>query len=112
MELQKDFGSQVRDINGIAVLTRMERFLDEGQMVYVLSCYWEPEVAVLRSGITLNSSAHSPIVSALHEIKIGDRGGNEKRVLKIAVVGLETDAEAATAFDEYLHRIIQNQGGR
>jgi exosortase len=111
MELQKNFGSQLRDVNGVALLTRMERFLDQGQVIYVLSCYWEPEVAVLRSGVTLDSSMHSPIVSALREIKIGDRGGNEKRVLKIAVMGLETDAEAATAFDEYLHRIIQTEGG-
>jgi len=111
MELQKNFGSQLRDINGVAVLTRMERFLDQGQVMYVLSCYWEPQVAVLRSGVTLDSSARSPIVSALREIKIGDRGGNEKRVLKIAVSGLETDAEAATEFDEYLHRIIQAEGG-
>jgi exosortase len=112
MELQKNFESQVQDINGVAVLTRMERFLDQDQVMYVLSCYWEPEVAVLRSGITLDSSTRSPIVSALREIRIGDRGGNEKRVLKIAARGLETDAEAATAFDEYLHRIIQGEGGR
>ena len=47
MTLQKNFGSQLRQINGVTLLTKVERFSDQGRPLHVLTCYWEPNPAAL-----------------------------------------------------------------
>ena len=49
MALQKNFGSQVRQINGVTLLANVERFSDQGRPLHLLSCYWEPNPAALEN---------------------------------------------------------------
>jgi len=42
MVLQKDFGSQVREINGVTLLVNVQRFSDKGRPLHLLYCYWTP----------------------------------------------------------------------
>jgi exosortase len=107
MTLQKEFGSQLRQVNGIALMTNIERFSDRGRPLHVLSCYWEPNLAALSERPSSKPSTGNALRNALHALQIRDRGRNEKRVLRIGVWGMETDEEAETAFRELLERAIQ-----
>jgi exosortase len=109
MTLQKNSGSQLRQINGVTLLANVERFLDQGRPLHVLSCYWEPNPAALE-----NRPASSPpstanaLRNAWHALQIHERTRNEKCVLKIGVWGMETDEEAEAAFRELLERTIRS----
>lgn len=111
MTLQKDFGSQLRHINGIALLTKVEKFSDQGRPLHVLSCYWEPNPATLQDRPSGPPSTANALRNALHALRIHDRGHNEKYVLRIGVWGMETDEEAETAFRELLERAITKAEG-
>jgi len=107
MALQKDFGSQLRHINGITLLAKVEKFSDQGRPLHVLSCYWEPNPAVLTDRPSITPSTGNALRNALHSLQIRDRSRNEKCVLKIGVWGMETDEDAETAFRELLERAIR-----
>jgi hypothetical protein len=108
MTLQKDFGSQLREVNGIALLAKVERFSDQGRPLHVLSCYWEPNPAVLEEGPAQPPGTGNALRNAFHSLRIHDRSRNEKCVLKIGVWGMETDQEAETAFRELLQQVIRS----
>ena len=107
MALQKDFGSQLRQINGITLLAKVERFSDQGRPLHVLSCYWEPNPATLSDRPSSTPSTGNALRNALHALQIHDRNRNEKCVLKIGVWGMETDEEAEKAFRELLQQAIR-----
>jgi hypothetical protein len=107
MALQKDFGSQLRHINGITLLAKVEKFSDQGRPLHVLSCYWEPDPATLSDRPSSTPSTGNALRNALHALQIHDRSRNEKCVLKIGVWGMETDEEAEKAFRELLQRAIR-----
>lgn len=107
MTLQKDFGSQLRHINGVTLSTKIEKFSDQGRPLYVLSCYWEPNPAALLDRSSNPPSTGNAIRNAMHALQIHDRNRNEKCVLKIGVWGMETDKEAETAFQQFLERAIR-----
>jgi exosortase len=106
MTLQKNSGSQLRQINGVTLLTTFERFSDQGRPLHVLSCYWEPDPAALENRPASPSGTANALRNALHALQIHDRSRNEKRVLKIGVWGMETDEEAEAAFREFLEHAI------
>jgi hypothetical protein len=106
MTLQKDFGSQLRHINGVTLMTRIEKFSDQGRPLHVLSCYWEPNPAALLDHPSNPPSTGNAIRNAMHALQIHDRNRNEKCVLKIGAWGMETDEEAETAFQRLLERAI------
>jgi hypothetical protein len=107
MTLQKDFGKRLRQINGITFLAGIQRFSDQGRPLYVLSCYWEPNPAVLESRPASLPGTANVLRRALHALQIHDRSHNEKCVLLIGVWGIETDQEAETAFQQLLERAIR-----
>ena len=107
MALQKDFGSQLRHINGLTFLARVEKFSDQGRPLHVLTCYWEPNPAALSDRPSGKPSTGNAVRNALHALQIHDRSRNEKCVLKIGVWGMETDEDAEKAFRELLERAIR-----
>jgi hypothetical protein len=106
MTLQKNFGSQVRRINGVALLATFERFSDQGRPLHVLSCYWEPFPPALDYQPVTSPSTANGLRNAWHALRVRDRGRNEKCVLKIGVWGMETDEGAEAAFRELLEHAI------
>ena len=107
MTLQNDLGRQIRRVNGVTLLADLERFSDQGRPLHVLSCYWEPDPAALDYQPASPASTANAMRNAWHALRFHERGRNEKRVLKVAVWGMETDAEAEAAFQEFLARAIQ-----
>jgi len=107
MILQKDLGSRLRQINGVTLSAKIERFLDQGRPLHVLSCYWEPNPASLENRPASLPSTANVMRRALHALQIHDRNHNEKCVLLIGVWGMETDEEAETAFQQLLERAIR-----
>ncbi|MCX6914304.1 MAG: hypothetical protein NT167_14825, partial [Verrucomicrobia bacterium] len=107
MTLQKDFGSQLRGINGVTLLAKIERLSDQGRPLHVLSCYWEPNPLALNSRPVSLPGTANVLSRALHALQIHDRNYNEKCVLLIGVWGMETDEEAEKAFRELLERSIR-----
>jgi exosortase len=107
MTLQKNSGSQLRQINGVMLLANFERFSDQGRPLHVLSCYWEPSPVALQNRPASPPGTANALRNAWHALQIRDRGRNEKCVLKIGVWGMETDGEAEAAFREFLERAIR-----
>jgi hypothetical protein len=107
MALQKDFGRQLRQINGITLLANLEKFSDRGRPLHVMTCYWEPDPAVLDYQPPSVPSTGNALRNAWHALQTHDRARNEKRVIKVAVWGMETDEEAEAAFKEFLQRGIR-----
>jgi hypothetical protein len=107
MTLQKNFGSQVRQINGLTLLANVERFSDQGRPLHVLTCYWEPHPAALEDRFAGPPSTANALRAAWHALQIRDRSRNERCVLKIGVWGMETDEEAEAAFRDLLQRAIR-----
>ena len=110
MTLQKDLGSQLRNINGITLMAKFEKFLDQGRPLHVLSCYWDPNSAALENRPSLPGTANV-LRRALHALQIHNRNRNEICVLEIGVWGMETDEEAERAFQELLARAIRTGTG-
>jgi len=107
MSLQKDFGSQLRQVNGVTLLTTVEKFSDRGRPLHVLSCYWEPDPAALVYQPASPPSTANALRNAWHALQTHDRTRNEKCVIKVAVWGMETDEEAELAFRQFLERAIR-----
>jgi hypothetical protein len=74
--------------------------------VYVFSGYWEPDAASINDQGLLNPARGGHLRQALRAIAHRNRGRAEKRVLKMAVSGIESDEGAAHAFDEVLRKLI------
>ena len=108
MTLLKNFGSQLRPINGVTLLANLEKFSDQGRPLHVLSCYWEPNAAALAYQPASPPSTANALRTALHALQTHDRTRNEKRVIKIGVWGMETDDEAEAAFRQLLERAIRS----
>jgi hypothetical protein len=107
MTLQKNSGSHLRRINGVTLSANVERFSDQGRPLHVLSCYWEPNPAVLENRPASPPGTANALRNALRSLQTHDRTRNEKCVLKIGVWGMETDEEAEAAFRELLERAIR-----
>jgi exosortase len=107
MALQKNFGSQLRQIKGVSVLTNLEKFSDRGRPLHVMTCYWEPDAASLGYQPANPPSTANALRNAWHALQTHDRGRNEKCVVKIAVWGMETDEEAEAAINEFLQRAVR-----
>jgi exosortase/archaeosortase family protein len=107
MTLEKDFGTRLRNINGVPLLTRTERYLDHGRTLNLLSGYWEPDPKVLQNGNILATKTDNALLKSLRAIASRDRGRSEKRVLKLAVWGVGTDEAAESAFEELLRAMIR-----
>jgi exosortase len=107
MLLQRDFGSQFRQVNGVTLLTDLERFSDKGRPLHVMSCYWEPDPAALDFQPASPPSTANALRNAWHALQTHDRARNEKCVIKVAVWGMETDEEAEAAIKDFLQRAIR-----
>jgi exosortase/archaeosortase family protein len=107
MILQTNLGTRITDINGVRMGVTTERFLDQGRRLYVLSAYWEPNEAMLKSTEEGTLTPRNAIRRVARAVRIHDRGANEKRVLKIGVWDLKTDEAAEEAFRECLLGIVQ-----
>jgi hypothetical protein len=107
MVLQKNFGSQVRQINGVTLLANVERFSDQGRPLHLLSCFWEPNPAALEHQLAGPPGTAKGLRAAWHSLQIHERARNEKCVIKIGVWGMETDEEAEAAFRELLEGAIR-----
>jgi exosortase len=107
MSLQKNFGSQLRQVNGVTLLATVEKFSDRGRPLHVLSCYWEPDPAALVYQPASPPSTANALRNAWHALQTHDRRRNEKCVIKVAVWGMETDDEAEAAFREFLGRAVR-----
>jgi hypothetical protein len=107
MTLQKDFGRQLRQVNGVTLSSNIERLLDQGRLLHVLTCYWEPDPTGLQYQPACPPSTASALRNALHALQIHDRSRNEKRALEVGVWGMETDEQAEAAFRELLERAIR-----
>ncbi len=108
MTLQKDFGRQLRQVNGVTLSSNIERLLDQGRPLHVLTCYWEPDPTGLEYQPASPPSTASALRNALHALQIHDRSRNEKRVLEVGVWGMETDEQAEAAFHELLAKAIRS----
>ena len=102
MILQTNFGTQTVSFKGINLRVGTERFLDQGRVLNVFSCYWEPNVWVPQAA----PGTIMAVRTVLHALKIRDRGWNEKRVIKLGVWGKESDEAAQAAFKEYMTEMI------
>ena len=111
MTLQKNSGSQLRQVNGITLLANVERFSDQGRPLHVVSCYWEPNPGALQNLPTSPPGTVNALRNAWHALQIHERTRNEKCVLKIGVWGMESDEEAEAAFRELLQRSIRTGNG-
>jgi exosortase len=109
MTLQKDFGRHLRQVYGVTLSVNIERLLDEGRPLHVLTCYWEPEPTVLEYQPASPPSTANALRNALHAVQIHDRSRNEKRVLEVGVWGMETDEQAEAAFRDLLERAIRTR---
>ena len=106
MTLLKDSGTQVRQINGVALRTQTQRFLDQGRNLHLTTCYWDPDPRMLQFEMTAHPSTLTCLRMAIQSLQTHDRMRNEKRVLKIGVWGLETDEEAEESFRQLLGKLI------
>jgi exosortase len=106
MTLQTNLGVRMQQVNGVSLLTKTERYLDRGQPVYVFSGYWEPDAASINDQGLLNPARGEYFQQALRAVAHRNRGRTEKRVLKMAVSGIESDEGATQAFDEVLRRLL------
>jgi exosortase len=102
MILQTNFGIQTISMNGVNLRVSTERFVDQGRVFNVFSCYWEPNEWVPQAAPGTMMAVHT----VLHALQIRDRGWNEKRVIKLGVWGKESDEAAQAAFKEYLTGMI------
>jgi hypothetical protein len=107
MILQKDFGSRLRQVNGVTLLANVERFSDQARPLHVLSCCWEPNPAALETHPTSPPGTMNALRNAWHALQIRERSRSEKCVLKIGVWGMESDEETEAAFREFLERAIR-----
>jgi len=107
MAPQKNFGSQVRQINGVTLLTNLERFSDKGRPLHVLYCYWDSDPAALENRPASPPSTTSALRTAWRAVQVRDRARNEKCVIIIGVWGMESDEQAEAAFREFLERGIK-----
>jgi hypothetical protein len=106
---QKNFGSQVRQINGVTLLTNLERFSDRGRPLHVLYCYWDSDPAALENRPASPPSTTSALRTAWRAVQVRDRARNEKCVIIIGVWGMESDEQAEAAFREFLERGIRKE---
>ena len=102
MILQTNLGMQTVSVNGVNLQVDTERFLDQGRNLDVFSIYWEPHKWMQQT----TPGTVMAVRSVLHALKIRDRGWNEKRVIKMAVWGEESDQAAQTAFNGILPAMI------
>ena len=107
MAPQKNFGSQVRQVNGVTLLTNLERFSDKGRPLHVLYCYWDSDPAALENRPASPPSTTSALRTAWRAVQVRDRARNEKCVIIIGVWGMESDEQAEAAFREFLERGIK-----
>ena len=107
MALQKNFGSQLRRINGVTLLANLEWFSDRGRPLHVMTCYWEPDATALDYQPPSPPSTANALRNAWHALQTHDRARNEKCVIKLAVWGMETDEEAEVAFSDFLQHAIR-----
>ena len=71
----------------------------------MLTCYWEPRPP--RAVPNLAPGTAAGFRHALDGLRAKDRGRAEKRVIKVAVWGMESDAEAQSAFTELIGRVVK-----
>ena len=105
MILQTNLGTSILDLHGIRLQVGTERFSDRGRTLHVAVCHWEPHPTALESrtpGTASTSSTSSAIRTALRAFQAHNRGRPEKRVIELAVWGMETDEAAEAAFRECL----------
>jgi exosortase len=107
--LQKNFGSQVRQINGVTLLTNLERFSDKGRPLHLFYCYWDSDPAALENRPASPPSTTSALRTAWRAVQVRDRDRNEKCVIIIGVWGMESDEQAEVAFQELLEGGIRRE---
>jgi len=111
MSKQEDLGLKLTRVNGVTLLTQMQRYWDRGRRFHILWSLWDS------AGITLDkqpvrASTQNALRRALRGVATGDRGRTEKRVFEMGVWGMETDEEAATLFRQQLEQMIVVQPDR
>lgn len=106
MQLQESSGTQVKEYGGVRFLSTLDRFLDQGRTLHVLTLYWDSLAAGLRDTSTKKASTATGLALGLEALRSRDRGRGEKKVIKLAVWGAASDQEAAAAFGDLLERAI------
>ena len=102
MILETNFGTKTIDINGIRLQVYVEKFLAGSRYFHVATCNWEPGKRPLEDKPNGEASTGTAIHQALFAVRIHDRGRFEKRVLKVGVWDMETDAAAQAALNQFL----------
>ena len=102
LTLETNLGVQEITIKDVRLRVSSERFLDRGRTFHIFTGYWEPNEWTPQLPTT--TSAISAVIRA---VKTRDRGRNEKRVMKLGVWGVESDAQAERALREQLYAMIQ-----
>jgi len=102
MILETNFGTKTIDLNGVRLKVYIEKFLDGGRYFHVATCNWEPIMNGFEDKPTGEGSTSFGIQLAIYAFKTHDRNRLEKRVLKVGVWDMETDADATAAFHEFL----------
>lgn len=104
LTLTRDDGIQLVSVNGIKLPVRSYRFDDHGIPLHVMYCYWDARSSYdsVNAAIEEDWTARGRIRAALHgRREIG------AQMLELVVWGYADDAEAKTALEHQLARIIQ-----
>ena len=107
MTLLNSTDKHLQQVNGVTLLANVQRFSDQGRLLHVMSCYWEPDARVIANLPSGSKGTSVALRNVWRALQTRDRNRNEKRVIKIGVWGMETDEEAEAAFTELLKQAIR-----
>jgi hypothetical protein len=104
LTMSRDDGIELFTVNGVKLPVRSYRFDDHGVPLHVIYCYWDA-----RSSYQTVNAAIEEDWSARGRIRAALRGRREigAQMLELVVWGYEEDAEAKSALEAELARIVQ-----
>lgn len=106
MTLQTNLGTTVLEQGNVRIQNTVERYLDHGRSLHVLAAYWEPDWSAMTSGSNAPHSTSRAFREAKAALQRRSRGREEKRVIKIGVWDMDSDASAQAALLGALRAMI------
>ena len=106
MILQTNLGTSILDLHGIPFRATTERFLDGQRNFHILAAYYEPRSTAFEARPAGQPSTGLGWRLAAQSVRNHERGRYEKRVIKIGVWDMPTDAEARQALEARLRNLI------
>ena len=106
MILQTNLGARILDLQGVQFQATTERFLDHERNFHVLAAYYEPRATAFEARPPGEPSTGLGWRLAAQSVRNHERGRYEKRVIKIAVWDMPTDAEARQALESRLRDLV------